>query len=135
MMDRDKVIKGLKTIKQFFGYGLPSTAEMFDSYYGILNDTIAILKEQEARVLSMGELLKLEKAEAPCVWLEVREITDRYWFEGWAEPVCYNEIETELYGFGVDVPVEAKLCDYGVEYRCWNHEPTEAQMKAVPWDE
>lgn len=96
---------------------------------------LELLKEQEARVLSGGELLELEKADAPCVWLEVREITDRYWFEGWAEPVYYDETETELYGFGVDVPVEAKLCDYGVEYRCWNHEPTEAQMKAVPWDE
>jgi len=48
MIDREKVIKGLETIKQFFGYGLPSTAELFDSYYGILNDAIAILKEQEA---------------------------------------------------------------------------------------
>ena len=50
MMDREKVIKGLETIKQFFGYGLPSTAEMFDSYYGILNDALALLKEQEAVV-------------------------------------------------------------------------------------
>ena len=48
-MDREKVIKGLETIKQFFGYGLPSTAEMFDSYYGILNDAIAMLKEWEAK--------------------------------------------------------------------------------------
>ena len=48
-MDREKVIEGLETIKQFFGYGLPSTAEMFDSYYGILNDTIALLKRQEAK--------------------------------------------------------------------------------------
>lgn len=47
MADREKVIKGLETIKQFFGYGLPSTAEMFDSYYDILNGAIALLKEQE----------------------------------------------------------------------------------------
>ena len=49
MPDREKVIKGLETIKQFFGYGLPSTAELFDSYYGILNDAIAMLKEQEEK--------------------------------------------------------------------------------------
>ena len=48
-MDREKVIEGLETIKQFFGYGLPSTAEMFDSYYGTLNDAIALLKKQEAK--------------------------------------------------------------------------------------
>ena len=47
MPDREKVIKGLETIKQFFEYGLPSTAEIFDSYYGTLNDAIALLKEQE----------------------------------------------------------------------------------------
>ena len=45
----EKVIEGLETIKQFFGYGLPSTAEMFDSYYGILNDAIAMLKKKEAK--------------------------------------------------------------------------------------
>lgn len=45
----EKVIKGLETIKQFFGYGLPSTAEMFDSYYGTLNDAIVLLKKQEAK--------------------------------------------------------------------------------------
>ena len=48
-MNSEKVIKGLETIKQFFRYGLPSTAEMFDSYYGILNDAIAMLKKQEAK--------------------------------------------------------------------------------------
>lgn len=48
-MDREKVIEGLETIKQFFGYGLPSTAEMFDSYYDILNDAIAMLKEHGAK--------------------------------------------------------------------------------------
>lgn len=49
MPDRENVIKGLETIKQFFGYGLPSTAEMFDSYYGILNDATAMLKEHGAK--------------------------------------------------------------------------------------
>ena len=48
MPDMEKVIEGLEVIKQFFGYGLPSTAEMFDSYYGILNDAQKLLKEQEA---------------------------------------------------------------------------------------
>lgn len=102
-----------------------------DKVYDKLNG----LKEQEARVLSRGELVELERAQAPCVWLEVKEIKKRYWFEGWAEPVHFDETEIHLYGFGVGIPVEAKLRDYGVEYRCWNYEPTEAQMKAVPWNE
>ena len=58
-MDREKVIKGLETIKAFFGDGLPSTAEMFDSYYGILNDAISMLKEQEA----VGVKRRVEETE------------------------------------------------------------------------
>ena len=132
MIDRSNLIMAIETAKE-------QSIEYAQDYILVpLKETdmiLELLKEQEARVLSRDELLKLEKAKSPCVWLEVKEITNRYWFEGWAEPVHSDETETELYGFGVDVPVEAKLCDYGVEYRCWNHEPTEAQMKAVPWDE
>ena len=73
MMDREKVIKGLETIKQFFGYGLPSTAEMFDSYYGILNDALALLKEQEPRVLGWDEIRNY-----PVVYGEFRGIKDIY---------------------------------------------------------
>ena len=131
MIDMDKVIGR-------FEYNIICDSETYNTVEIPIDEAteiLELLKEQGARVLSMSEILELEKAEAPCVWLEVKEITNRYWFEGWAEPVYYDETETELYGFGVDYPVEAKLRDYGVEYRCWNHEPTEAQMKAVPWDE
>ena len=55
MPDREKVIEGLETIKQFFGYGLPSTAEMFDSYYGILNDAIAMLKKEQGAKQSIKQ--------------------------------------------------------------------------------
>ena len=132
MIDRANLIMAIETAKE------QSIEYAQDYILCPLKETdmiLELLKEQEARALSRGELLELEKAEAPCVWLEVKEITNRYWFEGWAEPVHSDETETHLYGFGVDYPVEAKLRDYGVEYRCWNHEPTEAQMKAVPWDE
>lgn len=59
-MDRKKVIKGLETIKKFFEYGLPSTAEMFDSYYGILNDAQKLLKEQEMVVQKTGHWIWLQ---------------------------------------------------------------------------
>ena len=132
MIDRANLIMAIETAKE------QSIEYAQDYILCPLKETdmiLELLKEHEARVLSMDELLKLEKAEAPCVWLEVREITDRYWFEGWAEPVHFDETETHLYGFGVDVPVEARLCDYEVEYRCWNHKPTEGQQLAVKWNE
>ena len=62
MIDREKVIKGLEVIKQFFGNGLPDTAEMFDSYYGILNDAQKLLKEQEEKEwISVNDRLPDEK--------------------------------------------------------------------------
>ena len=74
MSKLEKVIKGLETIKQFFGYGLPSTAEMFDSYYDTLNDALALLKEKEDALEQMrldntdlrncnAELLKEQEAK------------------------------------------------------------------------
>ena len=72
MIDKEKVIKGLEVIKQFFEYGLPSTAEMFDSYYGILNDAQKLLKEQEEQIdtqrknlINLMILLNEQKAVEP----------------------------------------------------------------------
>ena len=69
-MNKENVIKGLETIKQFFGYGLPSTAEMFDSYYGILNDAIALLKEQEAEIRQLRLALDIAKGTCKGIVME-----------------------------------------------------------------
>lgn len=63
MPDRDKVIKGLEAIKRFFGYGLPSTAELFDSYYGILNDSLDLLKEQDHLIESLEYNLEITESD------------------------------------------------------------------------
>lgn len=59
MHDKAKIIKGLEVIKQFFEYGLPSTAEMFDSYYGILNDAQKLLKEQDQQIENLEYALAI----------------------------------------------------------------------------
>ncbi len=50
MTDREKVIKGCELVKEFIGDGLPGNMVVFNSYINILNDAIALLKEQEAVV-------------------------------------------------------------------------------------
>ena len=86
------------------------------------------------RLLSSDELSMLAKnVKDPCVWLEVREETNRYWFEGWAEPALDDETYIELYPFGNEVSVEAKYRDYGIAYRCWSGRPTESQMAMKAW--
>ena len=46
-MKREKVIKGLELLKEFLGDGLPGHRIVFNSYIKIVNDAIALLKEQE----------------------------------------------------------------------------------------
>lgn len=47
-MDREKVIKGLEAIREFFGFGLPSQSPTFEAYQNILTDALALLKEQDS---------------------------------------------------------------------------------------
>ena len=46
-IDREKVIKELELLKDFLCDGLPGKRVVFNSYIGIANDAIAMLKEQE----------------------------------------------------------------------------------------
>ena len=80
-MNRENVIKGLETIKQFFGYGLPSTAEMFDSYYGILNDAIAMLKEQDSEIVRCRDC-RFFDIYAGCGKYLIHSGTDRFCADG-----------------------------------------------------
>ena len=48
MKEREKVIEGLETMREFFGFGLPSQSPVFEAYQNILTDALALLKEQEA---------------------------------------------------------------------------------------
>lgn len=47
MSDKEKVIKGLEAMREFFGFGLPSQTPVFEAYQNILTDAITLLKEQE----------------------------------------------------------------------------------------
>ena len=51
-MDREKVIKGLELLKDFLCDGLPGKRVVFNSYIGIANDAISLLKEQEWNLLT-----------------------------------------------------------------------------------
>ena len=114
-MDREKVIKGLETIKQFFGYGLPSTAEMFDSYYGTLNDAIALLKECEVRELTEKEWSKWKKdrnRDPICILWE--NDTSPIWI------LNPNDVHEPAFLMG--------------KLKLFNGKPTREQCKAVKWE-
>lgn len=61
MIDQEKVIEGLETMREFFGFGLPSQSPVFESYQNILTDAIALLKEQEERIGILESLRRIEQ--------------------------------------------------------------------------
>lgn len=65
MPDREKVIKGIEAIREFFGFGLPSQSPVFEAYQNTLTDALVLLKEQEA-VVRCRE----------CKWYERCELND-----------------------------------------------------------
>lgn len=90
------------------------------------------------RVLSRNEIVEIAGFEYPIVFVEAREIDldEDYpiWFEGYAEPVnSDDETCIYLYGFGNDVPIEAKWKNYGKSWRCWSRKPMQGQCRATPW--
>lgn len=52
MAEREKVIKGLELLKDFLGDRLPGKRVVFNSYVGIANDAIVLLKEQEWELIT-----------------------------------------------------------------------------------
>lgn len=50
MADIEKTIEGIETIREFFGFGLPSQNKVFEAYQKILSDTLELLKEQQENI-------------------------------------------------------------------------------------
>lgn len=69
MTDREKVIKGLEAMREFFGFGLPSQSPVFEAYQNILTDAITLLEEQEAEIRQLK--LALDIAKGTCKGISV----------------------------------------------------------------
>jgi uncharacterized membrane protein YgcG len=82
--DREKVVKGLEAMREFFGFGLPSQSTVFEAYQNILTNALAILKEQRH-----GETFTV-------IDTKTGEEADEYEIalhEDWAKHLCYCDME------------------------------------------
>lgn len=138
MPDREKVIRGLEACnRQSYNgsdcqncpyYDDEDTAELA---FGICNiqdmfdDALALLKEQEPRVMTREEVLTLP--EGAVVWFEERSDDSRDYI---GPLVSDGNGFFGDFGRGVDMhAAELK------RKRCWTSRPTEEQRKAVPWED
>lgn len=141
MIEREKVIKGLEYhLKELTVgktcYGCPYCGDNPCEIQLIAN-AIALLKEQEPRVLTIEEVLACNPRDE---WLWFEE--DAYGYIEESAMIC-----AQIYGFvdssiAVNVPsqthdetIEFDNENYGKTWRCWSAKPTDEQRRDVKWDD
>lgn len=131
MTDREKVIKGMECCD---GYcddetGCPYFGELesFDCQEQLRADAIALLKEQEPRVMTLEEVTE--------------DRPDVVWFDDKHYKLTYPAFVSngEVTGWVVSL---SKGCyerhdhidGYGKEWRCWTSRPDEKRRAETPWN-
>ena len=123
MTDRELLLERLERLAIVLDELMPQCAEL-------VRDTIAMLKEQEPRILDWDEIRNY-----PVVYGEFRGVKDIYpliiTVDSWGRCLSWNP--------GINVSKEFILVVSDEEdrknTRCWNKMPTEEQRQAVKWDE
>ena len=120
MTEREQVIANLLFMKKDFLEGSDNDRT--------IDRAVKLLKEQEARVMTLEELLALpqdtpvfiEENNGECGWNVFYEIDEE-------NDVCFCGFRASADYYDVE--------SYGEEYICWTYRPTEEQRKAVKWDD
>lgn len=124
---REKVIRGLECCA--LGSlsnceGCPYTETRCSEH--LCGDALALLKEQEPRVMTLEELQAIEtpwnRNTPPYLWMENRSGRDNRWYPVWDIRECVGMIGTR------------GNQNYGVIWRVWSCRPTPEQMRDTPWE-
>lgn len=137
MPDREKVIKGLECCTtQGFGCienkKCPYGAQRYGSHCvdSMLRDALALLKAQEPRVMTLGDLRDIgsvwELNTPPYLWMDINP--SYRWARGFW--VAWREIYDMIDGLHPTYDAD----NYGKVWRCWDKEPTNAQREKVKWE-
>lgn len=136
---REKVIRGLEKCTECLGHCSDECP-----YYShtsscsgvpLRRDALALLKEQEPRVLEYSEIEK-----NPLVWLEDNDKEDVIpalflQYNGWNAEFAVqapDEYVDTIVRSAIVIAVERT---YGITWRAWMAQPTEEQRKAVKWND
>lgn len=140
MPDREKVIKALDCCVFPVSKGFPYQSHIADKGCEVVEcpyqddcdqmllDALALLKEQEPRVLTLEEV---QNACSDYVYLETST--------GWLWYCIKDEGESNKYFgyfvYGVNEYFIGRWKEYGKTWRCWTAMPTDKQRMAVKWDD
>ena len=123
-MDRNKVIKGLECCVGNTGCPMcPYYSACDNDLMDLLADALALLKEQEPRVLTLEEVLGGDEC-----WVE-------YINGGCGYCDCYLDDDAKSIVINRTLRKDFNVSPngYGKVWRCWNVRPTEEQREETPW--
>lgn len=133
MADKEKVILGLEICtnpgscsERCPYYHIEITEGSCD--YFLLTDALALLKEQEPRVMVLEEVLESDKPFL--IEVVTGNIT---WASCFGEYCLCNEMIVRM--VDNDGAVDDRYEEmYGTKWRCWTSRPSEQQMRDTPWE-
>lgn len=123
MDEREKVIRGLE---RFIDDFKPFCGNRDD--WQRVYDALALLKEQEARVMTLEEA---KGFLGKPVWLEENTLQGSY--GAWGVMNGFHDKYNAVNIDGVRFTYWPRA-RYNIDWRCWTAQPTEEQRKAVKWD-
>lgn len=133
MIDREKVINAWEIFRNSNPYQICDGKEfraIKEPEYcmsQMIEDTITLLKKQQARILDLNELKNWDNA----VWFENKDEQDCYIAliaNVWTHEVALVNVEPGKFQV-------VFLCEfYKKEWRCWSARPTIKQRQAVKWE-
>lgn len=137
MADREKVIRALEwCIKKPCHPNCPyfTAGQEMCLFTKILPDALALLREQDARVLEYSEIEKY-----PLVWLEDNDKENVIpalfiQYNGWNAEFLRQAPDEYVSSCVRSATVYAVEKAYGVMWRAWTAKPTPEQMRDTPWE-
>lgn len=138
MAELEKVIKGLEICirvqdNEKCPDECPYRKDICYGTVGLMADALALLKAQEARVMTLEEI---EDALYNVVWLDIPGAENLA--DGFSLIMAYSRKNGYVLldsPFG-DNPSQDRFeyTDYNKTWRCWTSRPTDEQREAVKWD-
>lgn len=134
MADREKVIKGLTCCRKGFCFACPyndGVDSNVDCKQKWADDCLELLKEQEPRVLTLNEV---EDKLDDVVWME--EPGCENLSANFAVIAAYSTKYNKVYAYFFSTrKKEFEYGEYNKTWRCWSAKPSDAERKAVAWND